>query len=65
MGDLLKVVVCSLGCVYLLMHVVYALTSAADSVKRRDRQAEETIPSDRDARVEYRDTVGFERKTPS
>ena len=69
MGNLLKVVMCGIGFVYLLMHVAYALTSAADSIKNRDRDEPDQFPAarshapDRNVAVRHQDAVGFEQKT--
>jgi hypothetical protein len=69
MGNLLKIAMCGIGCVYLLMHVAYALTSAAESIKNRDRHADDTTPSarsralDREAVAAHQDTVSLEQRT--
>jgi hypothetical protein len=47
MSSLLKEVVCVAGCIYLALHIAYALTSAADSIGRRRRQARRTAPTGR------------------
>ena len=71
MGDLIKVVMCGIGCIYLLMHVAYALTSANDSIKNRNEDAEEVLQPTRNCTLDHdvaarrQDAVGFEQKTSS
>ncbi len=71
MGNLLKVVACGIGCVYLLMHVAYALTSVADNIRNHRGRTGQTIPRghshelDGDATAQYHDTVGLEQRTSS
>lgn len=57
MGSLLKDVVCVAGCIYLALHMGYALTSAAESIGRRCRQAQRTAPTGRRRTVSRDATV--------
>ena len=71
MGNLLKMVTCAVGFVYLVMHVAYALTSAADSLRNRDAQARHSATfggnnaMSRKVPAHHQDAVGLEPRASS